>query len=66
MAKRLNKYGKMYDLPKPVMRKIRKISKTYNLNLTSTLYLIEASAKKYYDQMSKMSDKIEKELENDK
>jgi beta-galactosidase beta subunit len=66
MAKRLNKYGKMYDLPKPLMRKIRKISKTYNLNLTATLYLIEASAKKYYNQMSEMTNKLEKELKDDK
>jgi len=66
MAKRLNKYGKMYDLPKPVMRKIRKISKTYNLTLTDTLYLIEASAKKYYNQMREMTNKLEKELKDDK
>lgn len=65
MTKRLRKYSELHQLPKPVMRKIRKIKQQYNLNLTDTLYLIDAAAQKYYKQMNELSDKIEKELKNE-
>jgi hypothetical protein len=40
----LRKHARLYNLPKNVLRKIRKLKKNYNLNLTETLYLIDKSA----------------------
>ena len=63
--KMINKHGRLYDLPKPVLRKIRKLKRDYNLRLTDTLFLIDRAAEKYYNQMNELSDKIEKELANE-
>ena len=63
--KMINKHGRLYDLPKPVLRKIRKLKQQYKLDLTQTLYLVDRAAEKYYNQMNELSDKIEKELTNE-
>ena len=44
LDKALRRYARLYNLPKNVLRKIRKLRNDYNLNLTETLYLIDKSA----------------------
>ena len=55
--KAIRKYSKLYGIPKPALRKIRKISKSYNLNLTDTLHLI--------DQFAAMVNKRRNEVKNE-
>lgn len=44
LDKALRKHARLYDLPKSVLRHIRKLRKDYNLSLRETLYLIDKSA----------------------
>ena len=44
LDKALRKHASMYNLPKNVLRHIRKLRKDYNLSLRETLYLIDKSA----------------------
>ncbi len=63
--KLINRHLRLYELPKPIGRKIRKLKRDYKLNMTEVLYLIDSAAEKYYQQMNELSDKMEKELENE-
>lgn len=66
ITKLLNKHSKSYNLPKPVVRKIRKLKNQYKLDLTETLYLIDRAAQKYYSQIDETNNKTKKEQKNEK
>ena len=67
LAKVIRKQCKYYDLPKGMYRKVKRLKKAYNLNITQTLGLIDNAANMYYKRMEEVTKKmeeIEKELNN--
>jgi len=62
-AKTLRKFCNAQGLPKGIYRRVKKVSKQYNLNVTQTLFLIEKASDMFYAKMSEVTKQME-EIEN--
>lgn len=58
MMKMIRRHCDLHGLPKVIYNKIKKTKKEYNLDLKDTLFLIDAAAQNYYENMEKFTNKM--------